>query len=111
VSDSYYVEASYAKKDDNLLRTRWGETISLSEALRRRRISQLIKQFGHWAVTDWGVELLSDYYPIEKTRVHLSNWEEHIGEKNWCDDEMLADFCAAIEFARDLWPRTGKRHA
>jgi 5-methylcytosine-specific restriction endonuclease McrA len=40
----------------------------IAEARRRFEVGQVIEQFGAWAVTDYGIECLTQHYPIEKRR-------------------------------------------
>lgn len=70
------------------------------------RTSKVIKKFGTWAVTRYGVESLTHFYPIEKSRVNEKHndgtyaWEDHMVQKNWVNME---DFTTAINYAREYF--------
>jgi hypothetical protein len=64
--------------------------------------SRVIKNFGTWVVTSYGIECLTDYYPIEKKEIYDIDWERQIREKMWSVPE---DFNRALEFAREHWPK------
>jgi hypothetical protein len=60
-----------------------------------------------WKVTTQGVDTIDDGYFIDKARVHEDDggqwtWENQMEQKSWVD---MADFCRAIAFARDIWPK------
>ncbi len=57
----------------------------------------ILQQYGTWAVTDYGVECLEHYYPIEKKRLHDDSWTLHMAEKNWVD---MYDFLRAFYAGR-----------
>jgi hypothetical protein len=70
------------------------------------RTAKIIKSFGSWAVTRYGVESTTTLYPISKDRVHEENshgytWEKHMSQKNWV---KMNEFNDAIRYARELWP-------
>jgi hypothetical protein len=71
----------------------------LGEAMKRFEVSPLIKRFGTWAVTTYGIESLTTYYPIELHRVNEGDWIDHLREKTWVD---IDDFASALAYARRL---------
>lgn len=63
-------------------------------------VSPIIKRFGTWAVTTYGVECLSDKYDFSMDRVDEPDWLDHMREtKNWVN---MRDFEAALSYAREL---------
>jgi hypothetical protein len=75
------------------------QTIPLEEAVRRFDVSPIIKRYGTWAVTTYGVESLSTNYPIEIDRVDEQDWLDHMRRKSWT---VMPDFAAALSYAREL---------
>ena len=63
------------------------------------RVSTIIKKFGKWAVTVYGVECLVRYYPIKKSRLN-ENWVEHMTEKRWMTQQDLSDLESALNYAK-----------
>jgi hypothetical protein len=75
------------------------------EPLIDDRQSSVIRSFGQWVVTKYGIECSTTYYPIEKSRLldgdtWDASWEKHLSEKNWVD---IASFRAAYAFALDYF--------
>lgn len=66
------------------------------------KTSKVIKSFGQWAVTTYGVECVETYYPIEKARLWQGEpghpWEKHMAVKRWIN---YPDFIEAMAFARE----------
>src|SRR5436189_5844099 len=60
--------------DKDQVLTVHGEAITLEEATRRFDLSPVIRRFGTWAVTTYGVECLVTYYPIRLSRVEEPDW-------------------------------------
>jgi hypothetical protein len=75
------------------------ETITLEEALQRFEISPIIKRYGTWAVTTYGVECLSNKYYFEMDRVDEPDWVDHMRKKRW---PIMPDFEAALSYAREF---------
>jgi hypothetical protein len=49
-----------------------------------------------WAITDYGIECLTTYYPIRASRLRSEDWACHVGDKSWADyDEIWDAVCAA----------------
>jgi len=71
----------------------------LQKAVKFFEVAPVVKRFGAWVVTTYGIECLETYYPIEISRVHELDWVSHMREKNWV---KIQDFGAALEYARDL---------
>ncbi len=59
----------------------------------------MIRAFGQWAVTEYGIENLSGpcRYDIDKSTLGHPWWSDHMREKNWV---VASDFDAALTFAR-----------
>jgi len=73
------------------------------------KTEKVIKKFGTWAVTEYGIEHLIDpVYEIHKNQVHMDNnhytWKNHMADKNWGN---LTDFNTAHDYAMQLWPKDG----
>lgn len=66
---------------------------------KRMDIHQIIRAYGDWAVTLYGIENLTCDYNIFRTRVYDKslNWIKHMCEKPWVN---LNDFARAFEFAK-----------
>ncbi len=60
------------------VRTIHNEIIPLNTALKWFDVSPIIKRFGDWAVTTYGVECLMSYYPIEAGRLNTESWVAHL---------------------------------
>jgi hypothetical protein len=69
------------------------KTITLEEALRRFEVSPIIKRYGTWAVTTYGVECLCDKYFFNMDRVDEPDWVDHMRGKTW---PIMGDFEAAL---------------
>jgi hypothetical protein len=76
------------------------------------RTSKIIKEFGTWAVTIYGVESLQFpfSYPIKKDRINENEggytWEKHMSQKDWVN---MKDFKQAIDFAREYFSKNNVR--
>ncbi len=59
----------------------------------------IIRAFGTWAVTEFGLENLSGpcSYDIGKAALGAPWWSDHMREKTWVNG---ADFDAALDFGR-----------
>lgn len=74
----------------------------IAEAKRRFDLSPVIKQYGTWAITTYGMECLVSYYPIKKARL-LENegsghgWDFHMKTKRWIN---MNDFLQCFEAAK-----------
>ena len=79
-----------------------GDIISIEEAIQRFDISPIVKRFNTWVVTTYGIECLSNYYPIASNRVFETDWLSHMGEKGWV---IQGDFMNALFFARGVQER------
>lgn len=60
----------------------------------------IITQVGRWAITEYGLECLTELYHINANALFQDHWIEHMGGKNWVDD--LEDFTAALYHARAI---------
>lgn len=81
------------------------EVLSYEEALRRAKIpgQDVIRRFGTWVVTKYGVECLATYYPLQRSRLQEGwpngyTWPRHMREQHsaWI---IPQDFEAAYFFA------------
>lgn len=95
---------------------RWVEVDAADRLAALRRYGQehfevgrVVKQFGTWAVTPYGVECLSYYYPIEASRLNertgRHGWEQQMRDKRWC---VYADFLAALAWGRKWHAAQGR---
>jgi hypothetical protein len=64
--------------------------------MRKIRTSKVIKRFGSWVVTTYGIECTTSPYPIEISRLNEHDWIKHMSEKNWVH---VGDFSRALNFA------------
>ena len=76
-----------------------GNTITVIEAANNLDMAPLLRRYGDWAVTDFGVECLINSYPIQKERLDEQDWFTHMGEKAWVN---MDDFRRAISAAKSL---------
>lgn len=60
-------------------------------------LSPIVKQFGTWAITEYGLECVTTYYPIEKERLGEADWTDHMAGKDWV---ILKDFVRALRAAK-----------
>lgn len=74
------------------------DEITLDEAMKRFDVSPIVRMFGTWVVSDYGVECLTRYYPIQKNRLQEQDWPTHMGGKVWVH---IGDFLKAREYARE----------
>ncbi|MBK9925769.1 MAG: toll/interleukin-1 receptor domain-containing protein [Anaerolineales bacterium] len=88
-------------KDDQVT-TIHNEVFSLEEAANRFDGSPIIKRFGTWAVTTYGVECLSTRYPISFKRMSETDWMSHVKEKTWV---VIDDFANAFYYASEIQER------
>ncbi len=80
---------------------------SLDDLRKRFDISRIRKQYGSWAVTDYGLECLTNYYPISRKRLFEPYWESHMADHTWV---LFEDFSEALKRARTLYrPGISKR--
>lgn len=87
---------------DGPVTTVHGRTISLEEARRIFEVDPIIRRFGTWAVTEYGVECLTTHYAIEKARLKEPDWLRHLIGKTWT---VAADVSDALDFAREHFAR------
>ena len=80
----------------------WGVTRTIGEWVKANEVDPIHALLGHWAVTDYGLGCLTNYYPIEARRLWEGEpsycWEQHMSQKRWVN---LADFRNAIAAARE----------
>jgi hypothetical protein len=85
----------------------WGVTKTIAEWAEAQEINEIYEILGGWAVTDYGLEYLTQYYPIPKDRLWEGDgyysWEWHMAQKRWVDP---VDFEAALAAARKCHSRT-----
>lgn len=85
-----------------------GRTVSLAEACQIWEVDPIIKRFGTWAVTEYGVECLTTNYAIEKARLGENDWHRHMIGKTWT---IAEDVCDALDYAREHFGKQPKREA
>ena len=93
------------EEDNQTVITIHGEEISVKEAMKRFGVDSIIKRFGAWVVTDYGIECLARSYPIELHRVEENDWLSHMREKRWVNME---DFTMAFVYAESLFQKRKK---
>jgi hypothetical protein len=83
-----------------------GKTITLKESQKMFDLGEIIERHGTWAVTDYGVECLSTYYPIAASRLGKGlaehahyTWERHLRSKVWV---IQGDLRAALDAGRRI---------
>lgn len=78
-----------------------GSVVPLEQAAERNDVSPIIRRFGTWAVTEYGVECLISYYAIPKERLDEDDWLYHLcgkaGDRGWAD---YWDVWSALRFGR-----------
>lgn len=75
------------------------QNITVEEAMRRFEVSPIVKRFGTWAVTTYGVECLANNYFFEMERADEEDWLNHMQDKTWI---IMSDFSSALSYAREL---------
>ena len=82
------------------------KVIDIDDAIKRLEISPIIKRFGIWVVTTYGLECLWQYYPIEKSRLN-ELWISHMAGKRWVHEwwGCLRSFEEALMFAREYFTK------
>lgn len=60
---------------------------------------RILKIFGVFAVTDCGIECLTHYYAIDKSRLSEGDWISHMSEKTWVN---VGDFTQALTHAQNI---------
>ncbi len=81
------------------------EIISVDEAKEWQDIKKIIKRFGDWVITDYGMESLALYYPIKASRLWEGEpsygWVRQVSKKRWMQtEEQKANFKACLNEAR-----------
>lgn len=61
----------------------------------------IVRLFNSWAVTDYGVECMVEYYPIERDCLMTVDWERQMLNKSWMTARMMHDLRQALAFAKD----------
>ncbi len=77
-----------------------GEAVSFKDALAKVDIQRkdVVARFGDWVVTLYGLECISNYYPIKKERLwEKYSWDRHLNEKRWVN---MPAFLVAFEYAK-----------
>lgn len=92
------------------LTSHWDVTRTVSEWAEAQEINEIYEVIGDWAVTGYGLECLTTYYPIPAGRLWSGagyyDWELHMGTKRWVN---LPDFCSALAAARVHHGARGER--
>lgn len=82
---------------DGALKLDSGRFVSVPEAMILFDVSPILKRFGTWAVTEYGIECLTSSYAIPSDRLSEPDWLPHVGHKTWV---VYEDFRDAYYFAR-----------
>lgn len=64
---------------------------------RSYRKSSVVKDFGQFVVTKYGVECSETYYPIAKEDLADGDWVQHMSGKAWV---WMSSFTEALAYAR-----------
>lgn len=83
-----------------LFETRRG-VLTLDEVCAWLGTGTIIRLFGSWAVTDYGVECMVEYYPIERARLTTTDWKQQLLDKSWMTARMMHDLQQALAFAEE----------
>jgi hypothetical protein len=78
----------------------------LNRAARAYDLHPVIKQFGTWAVTEYGLECLARYYPIAMEQLYedgAEGWPLHMAGKKWVE---MCDVLEALYWARKRLAQT-----
>src|SRR5882724_1270086 len=76
------------------------DEVKLRSAIELYEVSPIVKRFGAWVVTTYGIECLQNYYPIEFSRVNESDWVRHMSGKVWVN---IREFASALDHAKHLY--------
>ena len=68
-----------------------------------REIGTIFFQYGTWAVTDYGLECLTEYYVIEGKRVSETDWPKHMDDKGWVEMKDFLMCFVIVAFALTLF--------
>jgi hypothetical protein len=83
-----------------LFETRRG-VLTLDEVRAWLNTGVIVRLFNSWAVTDYGVECMVEYYPIERACLTTVDWERQLLNKSWMTARMMRDLQQALAFAQD----------
>ena len=79
----------------------FGRTRTIKEWMKVHEITEVYSRHGDWAISDYGLECLVSFYPIEASRLWEGDgfygWPRHMSEKCWVN---MADFREAFDAAR-----------
>lgn len=78
----------------------WDDEAQIQKAIKFYNIAPILKRFGDWVVTTYGIQCLKSNYPIEFSRVDEDDWIPHMREKPWV---TIRDFAGALIYAKDLY--------
>ena len=86
----------------------FGRTRTIKKWMKAHEITEVYSRHGDWVVSDYGLECLVTYYPIEASRLWQGDgvygWPRHMSQKHWVN---LADFREALGAARVHHHATG----
>ncbi len=69
---------------------------------KQNELSPICYRFGSWAVTSYGIESLTEYYPIPRRLLHqVQHWADHLSRQPWV---CLEDVARALVVAQHLYP-------
>ena len=84
--------------NDLLAPANGGAPMTYAEALEHVDLTpaQVVRRFGTWAVTTWGMASLQTRYEITAVMLPNMNWPAHLAEKRWV---VARDAQAAYDYA------------
>jgi hypothetical protein len=86
----------FSTSPNQIIKTVADGSHTLSKVIELYEISEIIKRFGQWVVTKYGLESLVLSYPISKDRLTETDWVIHMSDKRWV---VIDEFEAALKFA------------
>ena len=75
------------------------ERCSVVEAANYHNLPPILARFGDWVICKDGVHCLYTRYHVAKTRLHESDWVDHMSRKTWVNPQ---DFIDALEAAKTM---------
>ena len=78
--------------------------VTVKKAAEKIECGPILERQGRWAITEFGIECLSVYYPIFRDRIRETDWVKHISEKSWVTEDDKADLSEMLRRAKVKWP-------
>lgn len=84
--------------NDLIIPANGGAPMTYAEALEWLDIpaSEVVRRFGTWVVTTWGMAALQTQYDLSSVMLPNNDWPRHMAAKRWV---VSADFDAAYYYA------------